>query len=74
MIDQVKLKAELEAKLAELKTRVENVDNSLSNPGDADWEENATETEDDEVLNQIGNATLKEHQEVQLAIHRIESG
>ncbi len=74
MVDQVKLKAELETKLAELKTRVSNVDKRLSSPGEADWEENAIAKEDDEVLNQIGSATQAELNEVQLAIHRIDSG
>lgn len=74
MADLKKIKTELQAKLAELQTRVDAVDRHLSQPGLSDWEENATAAEDNDVLNEIGDATQRELHEVQLALHRIESG
>ena len=68
------VKAVLEARLEELTQRAAEIETSLSNPGNADWEENATESEDDEVLSGVGNATKNEIQEIKLALNLIESG
>jgi DnaK suppressor protein len=68
------IKATLEAKLKELMERAADIEARLSNPGSADWEENATESEDDEVLSRIGIATKHEIQEIKLAMNQIETG
>lgn len=68
------VKSELEARLNELMQRAADIEARLSNPGSADWEENATESEDDEVLSGIGSVTKNEIQEIKLALNRIETG
>ena len=68
------VKAVLEARLEELTQRAAEIEARLSNPGDADWEENATESEDDEVMSGVGSATKNEIHEIKLALNLIESG
>ena len=68
------VKATLEARLGELTQRAAEIEAKLSNPGSADWEENATESEDDEVLSGIGSAAKKEIHEIKLALSLIETG
>ncbi|MCA9012322.1 MAG: TraR/DksA family transcriptional regulator [Planctomycetaceae bacterium] len=68
------IKATLEAKLKELMQRAADIEARLSSPGSADWEENATESEDDEVLSSVGSMTKNEIQEIKLALNRIENG
>ena len=69
MIDMAAVKAELESKLQELEQRASGIENRLSDPGNKDWEENATLHEDDEVLAGLGDL-----QEIKLALSRIEAG
>lgn len=73
-MDYSKIKAELEAKLEELRSREQAVENRLRQPGDADWEEAAAQSKDDEVLARIGDATAAEMHEVQLALNRLKAG
>ena len=68
------VKAILEARLNELTQRATEIELSLSDPGNADWGENAVESEDDEVLSSIGSATKNEIHEIKLALNLIESG
>jgi RNA polymerase-binding transcription factor DksA len=68
------VKATLEARLIELAQRAADIETKLSDPGNADWEENATESEDDEVLSSVGSATKNEIHEIKLALNLIESG
>lgn len=68
------VKAVLEARLEELTQRAAEIEARLSNPGNADWEENATESEDDEVLSGVGSATKNEIHEIKLALNLIASG
>lgn len=68
------VKATLEARLEELTQRATEIESRLSNPGNADWEENATESEDDEVLSGVGSAAKSEIHEIKLALNLIETG
>lgn len=68
------IKAMLEFKLADLATRAEGIEGELNTPGDPDWDDNAIESEGDEVLSSIGHATRQNMQEIKLALSRIESG
>ena len=68
------VKATLEARLEELTQRAAEIESRLSDPGNADWEENATESEDDEVLSSVGSAAKNEMHEIKLALSLIESG
>ena len=64
----------LQTRLAQLTKRAEGIDSELSEPGDSDWEERATESEDDEVLSSLGNIAIKEIKDIREAIARIDKG
>ncbi|MBC7965061.1 MAG: TraR/DksA family transcriptional regulator [Fuerstia sp.] len=68
------VKAVLEARLEELTQRAAEIEARLSNPGNADWEENATESEDDEVMSSVGSAAKNEIHEIKLALNLIATG
>ena len=68
------VKTTLEARLKELVQRATDIEARLSDPGSTDWEENATESEDDEVLSSVGSMAKNEIQEIKLALNRIETG
>lgn len=68
------VRTELQTKLIRLTKRAVGIDSELSEPGDTDWEERATELEDDEVLAALGNFALKEMTEIREAIARIDKG
>jgi len=70
----VKVKSLLEEKLRVLTARAEEIDEDLRQAGDDDWEEHATETADDEVLERVGNVTLEEIREIKFALARIKDG
>lgn len=74
VIDLPAIREELQTKMAELEHRINAVDEHLRTPGSPDSEENAVVHEDDEVLNKIGDATLKELRDVRTALKQIESG
>ena len=74
MIDYEKTRVALEAKLSELTARAEGLEDDLRKPGDSDWMEHAIETEGDEVLVGINEATHHDIHEIKLALHRIETG
>jgi DnaK suppressor protein len=68
------VKAALEARLDELMQRAAEIESRLSSPGSSDWEENAQESEDDEVMSGVGRVAKHEIQEIRLALNLIESG
>jgi DnaK suppressor protein len=72
--DYTEIKQELEARLDLLKKRVTGIDDDLREPGSKDFEERATETEGDEVLESLGNAGLVEISQIQSALSRMENG
>lgn len=74
MIRTKKIKEALEAKLKELEERAEDIEEDLSAKPDSDWDENAIESEDDEVLATIGDLTLDDIRSIKLALSRIEAG
>lgn len=74
MIDTEKVRVALEAKLHELEHRAEEIEEDLCSKPNPDWEENAIETEDDEVLVAVGDLTLDDIRHIKLALARIDSG
>lgn len=74
MANLKEIKAALEARLEELLGRASEIEENLSSPGSQDWEENATESEDDEVMAKLGDVTEQEIHEIRLALSRIASG
>mgnify|MGYP005685808429 CR=1 FL=1 len=72
--DYAAVRAELENQLHDLLRRASDVDDELSETPDADWDENAISSEQDEVLERLGSATADEIRQIRLAIARIDSG
>lgn len=67
-------KAALEARLAELTHRVSRIESDLEQPVSEDLEEQATEREDDEVLEDLGAAGAREIRMIEAALDRIANG
>ncbi|MEM8761378.1 MAG: TraR/DksA C4-type zinc finger protein [Pseudomonadota bacterium] len=66
--------AQLLSRRAELMARLESVEHDLDQPGNKDIEDQATEREDDEVLEGLGNAGLAELRKIEAALKRNEDG
>lgn len=67
-------KAQLEARLAELNERLHEIEDALDDEAPADAEDRASEREDDEVLEDLGNQGLQEIQMIRAALDRIRNG
>lgn len=67
-------KTQLEARRAELVDRMRELEAELSTHGSKDWEESATEHEDDEVLEGMGIAAREEVARIDAALGRIAEG
>lgn len=74
MVDLGKFEKRLIARLNELNSRLEAIEDDLDEPADPDAEERATEREGDEVLESLGNAGLMEIRMIQAALARIKDG
>jgi DnaK suppressor protein len=74
MPDYTTTREDLEDKLGQLVARAGDIDHDLRETPDEDWEERATELENDEVLSAVGNLTLNEIGQIKHALHRIDSG
>lgn len=67
-------KTQLEARRSELVARIEEVGRELASHQAKDWEEAATEQEDDEVLEGMGNSARDEIARIDAALTRIAEG
>lgn len=74
MVEIDEVRRRLERRLARLDVRSTKIEADLRKPGDRDWQERATEAENDEVLEQLGLADLSEIREIQSALARLENG
>ncbi|MBY6046686.1 TraR/DksA C4-type zinc finger protein [Vannielia litorea] len=74
MTDVNARKAALEKRLAELDTRLHEIQDELVSHNSADWEELATEREEDEVLEGQGVKGQAEMAAIRAALARIEAG
>ncbi len=74
MIDVEKYKSRLEKRFAELDARLKSIEKGLDRPVNQDIEDRATEREDDEVMESMGNAGLVEIEAITAALDRIENG
>ena len=74
MAKHTRIREKLESRLAELTTRVTEIGEDLREPGAQDFEEHATESEGDEVLEGLGNAALREIEQIRDALRRMDSG
>jgi len=74
MPDLSVVRAELESRLEVLLRRVERITGDLRKPADPDWQERATEVENDDVLEGLDDASRAEATAVRAALRRIEAG
>lgn len=65
---------QLRKRLVELDGRVHRIEDHLEQAPDPDWEENATESEMDEVLESLGTAGVNEMQAIHAALSRMKGG
>lgn len=65
-------KQQLEARLAELSSRLHRIDDELDEPSSEDFAEQAQERQDEEVLEDLGAAGLREMRMIEAALGRIE--
>jgi len=75
MTDIQSLKQRLLQMKQEHNERIQAIDRDIRHEGmSADWSEQATERENDEVLESLGNAAEQELVQINAALQRIESG
>ncbi len=74
MTDLVRRRAELEKRLAYLDGRLHGIEDELDSHQSKDWEELATEREDDEVLERLGVSGQAEIEQIKAALSRMEEG
>lgn len=74
MRDLEEIEKTLEKRQGELTKRMEVIDHSLGAPGDDDFEEMATEAENDETLEALGHASENEVVQIRLALERVKNG
>lgn len=67
-------KSQLEARLADLKGRLVEIEHELDSHQSKDWEELATEREGDEVLESMGVSGQQEIRMIEAALTRIAQG
>ena len=67
-------KAQLEARLAELQPRLHRIEDELEQPVSERFAEQATEREDEEVLEDLGAAGVQEVRMIEAALDRIANG
>ncbi|SEO15722.1 RNA polymerase-binding transcription factor DksA [Salinihabitans flavidus] len=61
-------------RLSELDTRLHRIEAELDEPHSKDWEEQAVEREDEEVLEQLGQSGQAEIARIRAALQRIRDG
>ena len=74
MRDHDTVRGMLEERLARLLRRVRHIEGDLRQTHDRDWQERATELENDEVLEGLDEITRREVMETRAALGRIADG
>jgi RNA polymerase-binding protein DksA len=74
MSDFANVKNQLEERLKTLGVKIGELKEDLRSVHSADWEEQATEAEGDEVLEALENTALSEVAAIQAALDRIDDG
>jgi len=72
--DRAAIRENLQRRLAELEKRMGRIQADLRRPGDRDWQERATQRENDEVLERLDETETAELAQVRSALGRIEAG
>ena len=74
MVDVKKYETRLRGRLAYLDGRLDNIEDRLDEKPNPDWDENAAEHEEDEVLEDLGNMGLDEIRGINAALERVKAG
>ena len=75
MADETRFRQVLLDKKSELTRRIRTIDQDIRHEGmSADWSEQASERENDEVLESLGSNSERELQMINYALKRIEDG
>lgn len=74
MIDIATYRRTLLDRLAELDIRLHDIESELDEPRSADWEDQATEREGEEVLERLGESGQAEIARIRAALARIRDG
>lgn len=74
MSDTKKIETALRERLSVLTARANDIDDELSEAPNPDWEEQALESEDDEVLEHVGELAVDEIKKINTALAKIEAG
>ena len=74
MSEYADIAEKLRARLNDLLSRTEVIEDDLRHPLDADWEEQAVDLADDEALEGVDEVLRAEIQQIRLALLRIENG
>lgn len=74
MKNTAKYERAIDLRLQELRARLEQVEATLDEPADPDLADQAIQLEDDEVLEGVGRAGLREIRQLEQALKRIETG
>lgn len=74
MTDLKAREAQLRERLAELDGRLQRIEAHLDAPANPDWEDNAIESEADEVVEELGHVGLAEIDAIRAALARIRNG
>jgi RNA polymerase-binding transcription factor DksA len=67
-------KAQLMTRMADLRTRLDHIEEELDSHQSKDWEDLATEREEDEVLEGMGVSGQQEIRMIEAALKRLDEG
>ena len=74
MVDISKIRDQLKSRLETLNQRIGEIEGDLRTAPSANWEEQATETQGDQVLEGVEGSALIEAQQIHAVIARIDAG
>jgi len=74
MRDVAKIQEELKVRLRNLNQRIDEIEGDLRTAPSADFEEQATETEGDQVLEGVEDSARTEAQQIHAVLQRLEAG
>ncbi len=74
MVDISTIRDQLKSRLETLNQRIDEIEGDLRTAPSANWEEQATETQGDQVLDGVEGSALVEAQQIHAAIGRIDDG
>jgi len=73
-MDPEAVRQSLEDRLSQLTARVSKIEADLRKPGSQDWQDRATEKQNEEVLEQLGVTERAEIDDIRAALDRIREG